>query len=48
MMTGAATTGVMTTGTTVVKDNNTVTNEIAMMAIMISIVTSTTVTRVLA
>jgi hypothetical protein len=48
MMTDAATTGVMTTGTIVVKDNNTVTNEITMMAIMISVVTSTTVTYVLA
>jgi hypothetical protein len=48
MMTDAAITGVMTTGTTVVKDNNTVTNEIAMMAIMISVVTSTIVTYVLA
>jgi hypothetical protein len=47
-MTGVVTTGVMTTGTTVVKDNNTVTNEIAVMAITISIVTSTTVTYVLA
>jgi hypothetical protein len=43
--TGTATTGVMTT---VVKDNNTVMNEIAIMAIMISVATSTTVTYVLA
>jgi hypothetical protein len=48
MMTDAATTGVMTTGTIIVKDNNTVTNEIAMMAITISVVTSTTMTYVLA
>jgi hypothetical protein len=46
--TDAATIDVMTTETTVVKDNNTVTNEIAMMAITISVVTSTTVTYVLA
>jgi hypothetical protein len=46
--TDAATTDVMTTGTTVVKDNNTVTNEIAMMTITISVATSTTVTYVLA
>jgi hypothetical protein len=32
----------------VVKDNNTVTNEITMMAIMISVMTSTTMTYVLA
>jgi hypothetical protein len=44
----AATIGIMTTGTTVVKDNNTVTNEVAMMAITISVVTSKTVTYVLA
>jgi hypothetical protein len=37
----------MTTRTTVTRDNNTVTNEIAMMAITISVVTSTTVTYVL-
>jgi hypothetical protein len=37
----------MTTGTTVVKGNNTVTNEIAAMAITISVVTSTIVTYVL-
>jgi translation initiation factor 2 gamma subunit (eIF-2gamma) len=37
----------MTTRTIVVKDNNTVMNEIAMMAIMISVMTSTTVTYVL-
>jgi hypothetical protein len=48
MTTDVATTGVMTTGTTVVRDNNTVTNEIAMMAITISVVTSTTMTYVLA
>jgi hypothetical protein len=49
--TDASITGVMTTGTTVttvVKDNNTMTNEIVMMAIMISIMTSTTMTYVLA
>jgi hypothetical protein len=38
----------MTTGTTVVRGNNTVTNEIVMLAIMIFVVTSTTVTYVLA
>jgi hypothetical protein len=38
----------MTAGTTVVRDNNMVTNEIAMTAIMISITTLTTVTYVLA
>jgi hypothetical protein len=38
----------MTIGTTVVKGNNTVTNEIAAMAITISVATSTTVTYVLA
>jgi hypothetical protein len=48
MTTDAAITDVMTTGTTVVRGNNTVTNEIAMMTIMISIATSTTVTYVLA
>jgi hypothetical protein len=41
-------TGVMTTGTTIVRDNNTVTNEIAMMVIMISVATLTTMTYVLA
>jgi hypothetical protein len=46
--TGAATTGVMTIGTIIVKDNNMVTNENAMMAITISVMTSTTVTYVLA
>jgi hypothetical protein len=46
--TDASITGVMTTGTTVTKDNNTMTNEIVMMAIMISIMTSTTMTYVLA
>jgi hypothetical protein len=46
--TGAATTDVMTIGTIVIKDNNTMMNEIAMMAITISVVTSTTVTYVLA
>jgi hypothetical protein len=45
---GAATTGVMTTRTIMVKDNNTVMNKIAMMAITISVMTSTTVTYVLA
>jgi hypothetical protein len=48
MMTDAAITGVMTTGTTVIGGNNTVMNEIATMAITISVVTSTTVTYVLA
>jgi hypothetical protein len=48
MMTDAAITSVMTTGTTVVRGNNTVMNEITMMAITISVVTSTTVTYVLA
>jgi hypothetical protein len=48
MMTNAAITGIMTTGTTVVGGNNTVTNEITMMAITISVATSTTVTYVLA
>jgi hypothetical protein len=48
MMTDAVITGIMTTDTTVVKGNNTVTNEIASMAITISVVTSTTVTYVLA
>jgi hypothetical protein len=48
MMTGAATTGVMTTKTIIIKDNNTVTNKITMMAITISVVTSTTMTYVLA
>jgi hypothetical protein len=48
MTTGAATTGVMTIGTIIVKDNNMVTNENAMMAITISVMTSTTVTYVLA
>jgi hypothetical protein len=38
----------MTIGTTVVRDNNTVTNEIAMMAITISVTTLTTMTYVLA
>jgi hypothetical protein len=38
----------MTTGTTVIRDNSTVTNEITMMAIRISVVTLTTVTYVLA
>jgi hypothetical protein len=37
----------MTTMTTVIRDNNIVTNEIAMMAITISVATSTTVTYVL-
>jgi hypothetical protein len=38
----------MTTGTTIVGSNNTVTNEITTMAITISVATSTTVTYVLA
>jgi hypothetical protein len=46
--TGATITDIMTTETTIVKDNNTVMNEIAMMAITISVATSTTVTCVLA
>jgi hypothetical protein len=41
------TTDVMTTGTTIIRDNSTVTNEIAMMAIMISVVTLTTMIYVL-
>jgi hypothetical protein len=48
MTTDAAITGVMTTGTTVVRGNNTVTNKITTMAITIFVVTSTTVTYILA
>jgi hypothetical protein len=47
MTTYAAITGVMTTRTTVVRGNNMVTNEIAMIAITISVATSTTMTYVL-
>jgi hypothetical protein len=48
MTTDTVITDAMTTGTTVVGGNNTVTNEIAMMAIMIFVMTSTTMTYVLA
>jgi hypothetical protein len=48
MMTNTAITSVMTIGTTVVEGNNTVMNKIAVMAITISVATSTTVTYVLA
>jgi hypothetical protein len=47
MTTDAAITGVMTTGTTGVGGNNTVMNKISMMAITISVMTSTTVTYIL-
>jgi hypothetical protein len=48
MTTDAVIIGVMTTRTTVIGGNNTVMNEIATMAITISVVTSTTVTYILA